>query len=144
MNAQTLLMAGVVTACIAGCGGGGSSSGYTMGGGTTGGTTGGGLTASIATVNNSSAPMGFSFTSPVTVKSGTSVTWVNQSSAPHSIVWDAQSPSASPAPGAGIGVFSPGATSSAWIAPTVTVSTTYNYHCGIHGPTMAGQVTVTP
>jgi len=88
--------------------------------------------------------MGFSFAGPITVKSGTSVTWHNQSAGPHNVIWDGFTPNTSTSPGANIGTFSAGATSSAWVAPTVTTNTTYNYHCGIHGPTMAGVVIVTP
>lgn len=130
-----------VTLVLWGCGGG---SGGGNGGGSAGSGSAAATTATIAVANNASAPMGFAFASPQTVKSGTSVTWQNQSSAPHSIVWDSQTPSTSPAPGAGIGTFGAGATSGVWTAPTVTANTTYAYHCGIHGPTMAGTVIVTP
>ena len=137
----------IAAGAIAGCGGGGGGSSTTPAGstaGTTSGSGGGGLTANIAVTNNASAPMGFAFQSPVTVKSGTAVTWVNQSSAPHGITWDAQSPSSSPAPGADVAVFGAGSSSAVFTAPTVTASTTYNYHCTVHGPTMAGQMIVTP
>jgi plastocyanin len=88
--------------------------------------------------------MGFAFQSPVTVKSGTIVKWINQSTAPHSIVWDGFAPATSPAPGAGLAAFAAGTTSGTWTAPAVSVSTTYNYHCGIHGPTMSGVIMVNP
>ncbi len=101
-------------------------------------------TVSISATDDRSAQTGFSFQSPVTVKAGTKVNWVNNSSAPHCIMWDAQVPASSPAPGANIGVFNPGATSASWAAPMVSVSTTYNYHCCIHGPGMAGVIVVTP
>jgi plastocyanin len=126
-----------------GCGSGGGTSSTTTGGTTPTPTP----TPTTDTVNvaaNASNPTGFAFAGPTTVKSGTSVTWVNTTSAPHSIVWDSHTPSTSPAPGADIGTFTGGSTSAPWIAPTVTVSTTYAYHCGIHGPQMAGQIIVTP
>src|SRR5580700_2597034 len=66
---------------------GSTTSGTT--GSSTGSTTGSApATATIAAINNAAAPMGFSFQSPVTVKSGTHVTWVNNSSAPHTIIFD--------------------------------------------------------
>ncbi|MGO8672072.1 MAG: plastocyanin/azurin family copper-binding protein [Capsulimonadaceae bacterium] len=98
---------------------------------------------SVAVVNDASAPMGYAFTTPVTVKSGIVVTWVNKSSAPHSVAWDAHTPASSPGPGANLPVFQPGSSSSAWTAPAVTTSTTYNYHCTIH-TSMLGVITVTP
>ena len=118
---------------IGGCG----SGGYGGGSGTP-------LTAKISVDTDATAPMGFSFKSPVTVASGTIVTWHNESTSPHSIVWDSVSPASSPGPGANLGAFSAGADSATWTAPMVVASTTYNYHCGIHGSTMAGQVIVTP
>lgn len=149
---KTLLIALVF--CLAGllawgCGSGGGTGSTTTGGTTTGGTTTGGTTttpqtASVNVVANASNPTGFAFTSPVTVKSGAVVTWVNTTSVPHSIVWDAQTPSTSSAPGADIATFSGGSTSASWTAPTVTVNTIYAYHCGIHGPQMSGQIIVTP
>jgi plastocyanin len=111
---------------------------------------GGGGTSNLPAVttinakNDAAAPMGFSFDSPVTVSKGTAVQWSNISTAPHGIIWDAQSPASSPAPGANIPNFGPGTTSASWTAPNVTVATAYNYHCSVHGPTMAGVINVTP
>ncbi len=109
----SLIVAG--GAILIGCGGGGGSGSYNASGSTSGGTASGsttsggaGTTASIPAINNAAAPMGYSFNSPITVKAGTSVTWTNQSTAPHSIIWDAQSPSSSPSPGSNLPVFSPG------------------------------------
>ena len=136
-----LAMAAGLVIAVYGCGG---SSG---GGGNSGPGSGGGATptnVSIPAVNNASAPMGYSFNSPISVKSGDTVTWVNQSTAPHGITWDSQTPSTSPAPGANIPVFSAGTSSATWTVPTVTTATTYNYHCTVHGPTMPGVINVTP
>ena len=105
---------------------------------------GGPTTVSIPVVNNAAAPMGFSFNSPVAAHSGDSVSWHNQSTAPHGITWDGWTPIASPAPGANIAVFAAGSTSGTWTAPTVTTMTTYNYHCTVHGVTMAGVINVSP
>lgn len=101
-------------------------------------------TVSIPTINDGAAPMGFAFTSPETARSGDTVEWVNRSTAPHGITWDQQSPSSSPAPGANIPIFQPGSTSQSWVVPSVTQATTYHYHCTVHGPTMAGVITVSP
>jgi plastocyanin len=98
----------------------------------------------IVTKNDANAPMGFSFGSPVTVRKGATVRWNNTSSTAHGIIWDSQVPGTSPAPGGNISTFAPGATSDAWTAPILTVPTTYNYHCTLHGPTMAGVITVNP
>lgn len=86
---------------------------------------------------------GFSFGAPVTVKSGTTVRWQNADGAPHNIIWDAFNPGSSPGPGANLPTFNGGSTSQNWVAPTVTVNTTYNYHCGIH-PMMISNIVVTP
>ena len=88
--------------------------------------------------------VGMNFGSPITVKSGTAVTWQNASGLPHNVIWDSRSPDTSTAPGANIPTFNGGANSQPWVAPTVTTNTTYDYHCGIHGPMMSGQITVTP
>ena len=121
---------------VAGCGG--------SGGGGNGGGNAGPATISIPAVNNAAAPMGYSFNSPISAHSGDTVHWVNQSTAPHGITWDSQTPSTSPAPGANIAVFAAGTTSATWTVPTVTTTTTYNYHCTVHGPTMPGIITVSP
>lgn len=120
---------------VYGCGGGGGGGGSMSVGA---------MTQNIDVVNNAAAPMGFSFMSPVTIKSGTVVTWVNQTAATHGITWDSWIPNSSPGPGANIPVFTGGTDSNSWTAPTVTVNTTYNYHCTVHGPTMAGVIIVTP
>jgi plastocyanin len=91
----------------------------------------------------------YAFATPVTVQSGTSVTWNNETVAPHNITWVSTSPSSSPGPGADIdpnGFGGTGASSqmsSAWIAPTVTQATTYSYRCTFHSD-MFGSITVTP
>ena len=137
------LLTTVVALVIAvyGCGGSG-------GGGGNGGTMPGPGSVSIPAINNAAAPMGYSFhniaQTPVTVTSGESVSWSNQSTAPHGITWDGWTPSTSPAPGASIPVFQPGSTSATWIAPTVTAATTYDYHCTVHGTTMPGVIIVNP
>jgi plastocyanin len=101
-------------------------------------------TQSIDVVNDAAAPMGFAFTSPVTVKAGTMVTWVNQTAAPHGITWNDNTPASSPTAGANIPIFSGGTTSAAWTAPAQTVNTEYDYYCTVHGKTMAGIINVTP
>jgi plastocyanin len=101
-------------------------------------------TQTIIIRDDSTAPMGFAFESPVTVTKGTVVRWSNISSTPHGIVWDTQTPASSPAPGATIPTFASQTFSPTWTAPAVTVATTYNYHCTVHGPTMAGVINVTP
>ena len=93
---------------------------------------------------DASAPMGFSFQSPVTAKSGDTIHWVNNTVAPHGITWDAQSPSSSPAPGENVAIFTAGTSSGTFTAPTVTTTTMYNYHCTVHGPTMNGIIVVSP
>lgn len=128
-------------ALVAGCGGGsGGSSGGTGGGGGGGGN---GATQIKVTTSNAN-PTGFAFQSPVTVSSGTVVEWVNQTGAPHGVTWDSQVPNTSPGPPATVPNFSAGTTSSTATMPTVTTQTTYNYHCTVHGPNMAGQIIVTP
>jgi plastocyanin len=130
-----------------GGGGTGGSTGGSTGGGGTGGSTGGSGTppsVQIMVINNSAAPMGFSFQSPVTATSGQSIAWVDQSTAEHGITWNGQTPSSSPSPGANIPIFQPGTTSNTFTAPTVTVATVYHYYCTVHGPTMAGVINVNP
>ncbi len=100
-------------------------------------------TATVQVITSSLSSVGFAF-SDSTVKSGTKVTWQNQTVASHCIMWDDRVPTTSPGPGANIPVFAGGSASGAWTAPTVTAQTTYHYHCCIHGPAMAGQITVTP
>jgi plastocyanin len=105
---------------------------------------GGSMSTPARTRNASIYIFGLNFGTPVTISSGTHVTWNNQSGVAHSVVWDNRTPSTSPEPGANLSTFNGGATSSIWIAPTVTASTDYNYHCGIHGLMMSGKITVTP
>jgi len=131
----------VLVFAVYGCGGSGGG-GNGGGGGST--PVGGNTNVSIPTVNNAAAPMGYSFNSPISAVSGDTVTWNNESTAPHGITWDSQTPSTSPAPGANIPIFQAGTTSAAWTVPTVTGATTYNYHCTVHGVTMAGVINVTP
>jgi plastocyanin len=132
----------VLVFAVYGCGGSGGGGG----GGST--PVSGNSNVSIPVINNAAAPMGYSFNnvaqSPVTVTSGDSVSWSNQSTAPHGITWDSHTPSTSPSPGANVPVFQAGATSGTWVAPAVTVTTTYDYHCTVHGPTMPGVIIVNP
>lgn len=65
------------------------------------------------------------------VKSGTSVTWVNQDSIPHTVT---ASQSGGEAPSV---VIQPGQSYTA----TFTAVTTYTYHCNFH-PTMTGTLSV--
>jgi len=134
---RKVFIAGIVTVGVLliawGCGGGGDDNGSNTPNETT-----------IPTRGNASAPTGFSFDGPVTVKSGRTVRWVNQSAGPHNIVWDSVTPPGSPTAGSNIGTFSAGATSDPWVAPTTSTNTTYSYYCSIHGRQMSGTVTVTP
>lgn len=68
----------------------------------------------------------------LTVKPGTVVTWVNQDSAPHTVVSDAGDPAAFSS-----GQLSTGGT----YTVTFTTTGTYGYHCTIH-PSMTGTVIV--
>jgi len=101
-----------------------------------GGGMGGGAQKEIDAVNDQTNPTGFAF-SPVsvTVNKNDSVFFKNNTAEPHSILWDtAGAPSNVPQ-------FNPGASS----APVVMSNPgTFNYHCGIHGPSMKGSVTVNP
>lgn len=70
--------------------------------------------------------------SVITVKSGTTVTWVNQDGAPHTIVFDAGAPAS----------FSSETLATAGSATyTFAKAGTYAYHCSIH-PSMKGSVVV--
>lgn len=123
----------VLVGAFSGCGGGGDSNGVAP------------AAAIVIAQNDASNPTGFSF-SPAqqTVVSGQHVIWVNNSAAPHSIVWDSTTPSTSPGPGASVPQFDVNHSSQDWVAPTVTTQTTYAYHCGVHGPNMAGTIVVNP
>lgn len=68
----------------------------------------------------------------LTVKKGTTVTWTNNDSAPHTVTSDNRN--AGPASSS----FGKGQT----YAYTFDTVGTYSYHCGIH-PSMAGSVVVT-
>jgi plastocyanin len=98
---------------------------------------GGGMggTGQVTAKDDATAATGFSFTPPnLSVKKGDTVTFNNTSSAPHSIVWDtAGSPPSVP-------TFNPGSSSN---PVTMSSSGTFDYHCGIHGPSMNGSITVT-
>lgn len=75
----------------------------------------------------------FAFDPPaLTVKPGTTVTWVNQDSAPHLVVSDASAPAAFSSD-----QLSPGGSYSF----TFTTPGTYGYSCSIH-PSMKGTVIV--
>jgi plastocyanin len=70
--------------------------------------------------------------STLTVKTGTTVTWVNNDGAPHALASDAGSPEA----------FSSGSLSTgASFTFTFTKPGTYKYHCSIH-PSMTGTIIV--
>ena len=70
--------------------------------------------------------------STLTVKTGTTVTWVNNDGAPHALASDAGSPEA----------FSSSSLSTgALFAFTFTQPGTYKYHCSIH-PSMTGTIIV--
>ena len=150
----TSFLAALLAACNSGSGTPPATTGGTTAGATTGNTTAGTTTATTTAGTTGGVPLtrsisvttngGFRFETPVTVQSGTTVTWSNQTGAPHNIVWTTVTPSSSPAPGSGIATFSPGTNSAPWVAPTVTTATTYHYFCGIHGPGMAGDITVNP
>ncbi len=70
--------------------------------------------------------------SPITVKTGTAVIWINQDSAPHIIVSDTGSPTAFSSDSLSTG------TSYKF---TFTRTGTYTYYCSIH-PSMKGTVIV--
>ncbi len=70
--------------------------------------------------------------SSVTVKTGTTVTWVNQDGAPHTVVSDAGSPAAFTSDSLSTGNS---------YKFTFTQPGTYTYHCSIH-PSMAGTIVV--
>lgn len=86
-----------------------------------------------ATGGNTVTMKNFAFNpATLTVKPGTVVTWVNQDSAPHTVVSDAGDPAA----------FSSGQLSTGGTYTfTFTTTGTYGYHCTIH-PSMTGTVIV--
>jgi plastocyanin len=69
---------------------------------------------------------------PLTVKTGTVVTWVNQDGAPHIVVSDTGSPTA---------FSSDSLSTGASYKFTFTQPGTYTYHCSIH-PSMKGTIIV--
>jgi plastocyanin len=74
----------------------------------------------------------FGVPSNLPVKMGDTVRFQNNGAAPHSVEWDTPgSPANSP-------VFSAG---SFWDVVMNSMGT-FNYHCGVHGPSMAGSITV--
>ena len=76
----------------------------------------------------------FSFSpQEMTVKQGTTVTWMNQDPVPHTIVSDAGAPEA---------ISSEPISQGASFSFTFTKPGTYPYHCSIH-PSMTGSVIVT-
>jgi len=88
--------------------------------------------AQTQTANVSIIIKNFAFNSKtITVKSGTTVTWINNDSVAHQAVSDA--------PAFDSGILSPGGKYSF----TFNKAGDFNYHCQIH-PSMTGQVTVTP
>jgi len=79
----------------------------------------------------------FAFNPPeITVKAGTTVTWVNEDSAPHKVASDPH-PTHTDLPGLVSGVLSTGESYSF----TFTKKGTFGYHCHIH-PSMKGTVVV--
>jgi plastocyanin len=137
MKLLTALLAGAIALfAITGCGGGSSGSG----GGN--GNNGNGVT--MVGVNNSNGAFPFAFQSPVTVKSGSKVQWMNNTAASHGITWESVVPNTSPAAPATVPVFGPNTMSGTATMPVVTTQTTYNYQCTIHGASMPGQINVTP
>jgi amicyanin len=70
----------------------------------------------------------------LTVKTGTTVTWTNDDSAPHTVVSD---------DGAPVAFTSPSLATGASYPFTFTQAGTYAYHCSIH-PSMKGTVVVQP
>jgi plastocyanin len=93
------------------------------------------VTHSVAVIIDPTAQVGFGFTTPDggPVHVGDRIVWVNQTSAPHGVTWDT---TGSPANGP---IFGAGTTT----APIVMTSAgTFHYHCTVHGPSMAGTITV--
>jgi len=132
----TLLMGVIAFSLLTGCGGG--SGGSSGGGGSNG------SAATMIGVNNSNGAFPFAFQSPVTVKSGTKVQWVNNTAAEHGITWESVVPNTSPAAPANVPIFNAGSKSGIATMPVVTSQTTYNYQCTVHGASMPGEVIVTP
>ncbi|MFA4826359.1 MAG: cupredoxin family copper-binding protein [Methanoregula sp.] len=70
----------------------------------------------------------------LTIKTGATVTWTNDDSAPHTVVSDAGSP---------VPFTSPQLATGASYPQTFTRAGTYGYHCSIH-PSMKGTIVVEP
>jgi FtsP/CotA-like multicopper oxidase with cupredoxin domain/plastocyanin len=91
--------------------------------------------AEVDAKDDGSNPTGFSFSpSPLSVKKGDTVVFKNNSSQPHSIVWD------TPGAPANTSIFNSGAS----VLVVMANAGSFNYHCGVHGPQMNGTITVTP
>lgn len=90
-------------------------------------------TQSASSGGNTITIKDFAFDPPViAIKPGTTITWVNQDTSPHTVVSDTGSPesfSSDPLPN--------GVT----YTRTFTIPGTHSYHCSIH-PSMKGTVTV--
>jgi plastocyanin len=120
-----------IGAGVAGCGGGGKSS---SGGGQSTKSSSGGATASGKTVTVTMKNIQFS-PRALTVKSGTTIKWVNRDSVNHDVTKQS-------GPGAkfssGTGDLGPGAT----YIQKVTARGVIHYVCQVHAPGMAGTITV--
>jgi amicyanin len=82
---------------------------------------------------NTIAIQSFTFTpAKLTVKSGTTVTWINNDNTPHTVVSDSGVP---------VSFTSPSLTTGASYPFTFTLPGTYAYHCSIH-PSMKGTIVV--
>jgi amicyanin len=93
--------------------------------------------ATPAPVNpaNAIAINNFAFSpATLTVKAGTTVTWTNEDSVPHTVVSDA---------GSAVVFTSPALATGSSFPFTFTQAGTYTYHCSIH-PSMKGTVVVGP
>jgi plastocyanin len=118
----------VAALVLAACTSGGNSPSAAPGGSSAGtacrpSTTAGGVAATIA---------GFKFApDPVAAKAGDTIGWTNNDSAEHSVVLDTEPTCATPTLGQGK------AGAITFVAPG-----TYRYHCGIHGNSMTGSITI--
>jgi plastocyanin len=154
MRGIRLMQAIVVTALIAGCGGGsmatapgtnspyGGGTGGSTGGGTGGamGGTGGGTTSNAVTVTVGndffrSDRNGTANTAVDTIPAGGTVTWkwINTASVPHSV-------ESVPAPSFASSAVQTGSGST--YQQTFTTPGTYRYNCAVHGDLMTGVVVV--
>jgi plastocyanin len=94
----------------------------------------GGNAAATVTITDAASP-GFFDPATVTIKVGQAVQFINQSSGPHSVQWQAGG-FATSAP------FNKGG--APYITPVFTTAGTFPYICGIHGAVMSGKVVVQP